>query len=50
MLDQLPLIWEFFVGIVNQYWGLVTTCGILSAFFALKVLDKIFHIFDIIRR
>lgn len=50
MIQSLPEIWDFFSWLVQKYWGLVTTCGILAGFFALAVLDKMFHIFDILRR
>ena len=50
MIEALPQIWDFFSWLVSQYWGLITTCGILAGFFALAVLDKMFHIFDILRR
>lgn len=50
MIEALPEIWGFVTDIVQQYWQFVTTCGILAGFFALRVLDNIFHIFDILRR
>ena len=31
-------------------WGAYTSLGVVSAFFALWVLDRVFHIFDILKR
>lgn len=50
MIEALPEIWAFFSDLVRQYWVLITGCSVLAGFFALAVLDKIFHIFDILRR
>lgn len=50
MLDALPQMVEFFMSLIRQYWALITGCSILAAFLALTVLDRIFHIFDVIRR
>lgn len=37
-------------GQMRLVWGAYTTLGVVSAFFALWVLDKVFHIFDILKR
>ena len=50
MLDALPEIFDFFKSLVRQYWLLITGSSVLAAFLALTVMDRIFHIFDIIRR
>lgn len=50
MLEYLPQIFEFFVSIIQQYWVVVTGSSVLAGFAALAVLDRMFHIFDIIRR
>ena len=50
MLEALPEMVNFFMSIIQQYWGLITGCSVLSAFLTLAVLDRIFHIFDVIRR
>lgn len=50
MLENLPLIWEWFQDFVIQYWNVIMASSVLSAFVALAVLDRIFHIFDIIKR
>lgn len=50
MLDALPQIFDFFKNLVREYWILITGSSVLAAFLALSVMDRIFHIFDIIRR
>ena len=50
MLDVLPEIFDFFKYLVHQYWILTTGSSVLAAFLALSVMNRIFHIFDIIRR
>ena len=50
MLDALPEIFDFFKSLVREYWILITGSSVLAAFLALAVMDRIFHIFDIIRR
>ena len=35
---------------ISIVWGAYTTLSVVSAFFALWVLDKVFHIFDILKR
>ena len=44
---------EVIVALFDQMrvvWSAYTTLGVVSAFFALWVLDKVFHIFDILKR
>ena len=50
MLEVLPEIWDFFQGIVVQYWNLIMASSVLGGFFTLAVLDRVFHIFDILKR
>ena len=50
MLEALPEMVDFFMSMIRQYWTAITGCSVLAAFLALAVLDKIFHIFDVIRR
>ena len=50
MLESLPMMVDFFFSIITQYWSLITGCSVLAAFLALAILDRIFHIFDVIRR
>ena len=50
MLEAMPQMVDFFMSMIRQYWGLITGCSVLAAFLALAVLDRIFHIFDVIRR
>lgn len=50
MLQAMPQMVDFFMSLIHQYWGLITGCSVLAAFLALAVLDRIFHIFDVIRR
>ena len=50
MIDALPEIADFYFSCASSVWILISTSGIFAAFFALKVLDRIFHIFNIFRR
>lgn len=44
--DIATLIFQQFTSI----WTLYTTSAVLSGFFVLWVLDRLFHIFDILKR
>lgn len=50
MLDALPAIAGFFWEWLGKIFNLYTTCSILSGFFALWVLDRIFGIFDLLKK
>lgn len=50
MIDVLPALGNFFWNIVSQVFDLYTTTSVLSGFFALYILDRMFGIFDIIKR
>lgn len=50
MLEFLGAIWDFIWQQLGSIWILYTTSSVLSGFFALYVLDRIFHIFDILKR
>ena len=50
MLESLPLIFAYIISTIQQSWTLMTGCSVLAGFLALAVLDRLFHIFDVIRR
>lgn len=50
MLEFLGAIWEFVWRQLGAIWVLYTTSSVLAGFFALYILDRIFHIFDILKR
>ena len=50
MLEYLPQISAFLTDVFQRFWVLITGCSVLAGFLALAVLDRVFHIFDIIRR
>lgn len=50
MLDSLPQIWDFFYNTVTQYWKVITSCSVLAGFVTLAILDRLFNIFDILKR
>lgn len=50
MLEALPDISEFFFLTQYYFWYLMNSCSVLAGFLALAILDRIFHIFDILRR
>ena len=49
MLSDLPLIWDFFSLVVSQLIGVWLNYAVMSASFALWLLDRILGIFDKIR-
>lgn len=49
MLDSLPLIFDYIVSMIQESWTLMTGCSVLAAFLTLRILDRMFHIFDVIR-
>ncbi len=50
MLDALDSVVQFLFYSIQQTWQLYTMTSVLGAFFALWVLDRLFHIFDILKR
>lgn len=50
MLDVLGEIANFFFSQINCLWLVYTSLPIVSSFFALWVFNRIFHIFDILKR
>lgn len=50
MLEALPEMVNFFMYTIDRCWGVITRCSVLAAFLTLAILDRIFHIFDVIRR
>lgn len=49
MLIGLTSAWQLFVTIIGYIWEAYTLNAVLSAFFTLWVLDRIFGIFDLIK-
>lgn len=50
MLDELPLIADFFWTLCGQIFDLYTASSVLAGFFVLWLLDRMFGIFDILKR
>lgn len=50
MLDALPAIANFFWTLCGQIFDLYTTTSVLAGFFVLWLLDRMFGIFDILKR
>lgn len=50
MLEQLPAIFNYVGDMVQDYWTVITGCSVLAGFVALGIIDRVFHIFDILRR
>lgn len=50
MISALGPILQFMLGFFGEIFDLYTTCAVLSGVFALWVLDRIFGIFDILKR
>lgn len=50
MLEFLGDIATFVFSQISSIWLLYTTSSVLAGFFCLWVLDRLFHIFDILKR
>lgn len=50
MLDSLPLIAAFFWEVLSKIFDLYTTSSVLCGFFVLWLLDRMFGIFDILKK
>lgn len=50
MLDAMPEIFDFVKNVCLQYWKIVLGSSVLAGFFSLRVLDRLFNIFDILKR
>lgn len=50
MIDGVRAVVTWFFSQVSAIWVAYTVLPIVSAFFAIWVLDRIFHIFDILKR
>lgn len=50
MLEVLPALASFFWQIMTKIFDLYTTSSVLAGFFSLWVLDRMFGIFDVIKR
>lgn len=50
MFNVLPALSAFFWEIIVQTFDLYTTCSVLAGFFALWVIDRMFGIFDVLKR
>lgn len=50
MLEVLPAIADFFWLLCGEIFDLYTTSSILAGFFVLYILDRMFGIFDILKR
>lgn len=49
-LADLGAIWSYLLNLLGQIFNLYTTSAIFISVFTLWVLDRIFGIFDILRR
>lgn len=50
MLEAMPQIFDYVKTVCLQYWEIVLGSSVLAGFFALRVLDRMFNIFDILKR
>lgn len=50
MLAGVGQILSFFMSWLRNIFSLYVACDVIAAFFALWVLDRVFHVFDAIRR
>ncbi len=49
-LDDLALIWTKMMECLGMVWVVWTSGGILSFGLVLWILDRVFHIFDVLKR
>lgn len=50
MLEVLGDLANFMLSQFSSIWNVYTTSSVLAGFFVLFVLDRLFHIFDILKR
>lgn len=50
MLEVLGQLATFMFSQIRSIWVLYTTSSVLAGFFVLWVLDRLFHIFDVLKR
>lgn len=50
MLQALPAIATFFWDFLSRIFNVYTTCSVLGGFFTLWLINKMFGIFDVIKR
>ena len=48
-LSGLDAAWTFLISTLGQIFGLYTTIPVFIAIFVLWILDRVFHIFDLLR-
>lgn len=50
MLEVLGDLANFVLTQLSNIWTIYTTSSVLAGFFVLFILDRLFHIFDILKR
>ena len=50
MLEVLGDLANFVLTQLSNIWTVYTTSSVLAGFFVLLILDRLFHIFDILKR
>lgn len=50
MLQALPAIFSFFLDFLSRIFNVYVTSSVLCGFFVLWLLDRVFGIFDILKR
>lgn len=50
MLEVLPALGAFFWSIMKNIFNLYTASSVLCGFFVLWILDKMFNIFDVLKK
>lgn len=50
MLQSLPDIVSFLFSSLTSIFNIYVTSSVLAGFFCLWILDRLFHIFDILKR
>lgn len=48
-VSTLQQVWDFLIDVLNQVFSLFTSSPIFIAVFVLWILDRVFHIFDLIK-
>lgn len=50
MFSSVPALFNFILDGLSNIFTIYTTSSVLVGFFALWVLDRLFHVFDILKR
>lgn len=50
MLQYMESIMGFFMFVLQSFWNVMNQAEVLAGFLALAICDRVFNIFDVLRR